>query len=419
MAFHCCENSSKLWAMRLLWFASLALVLSNVQPAWAEGNASLAGRWSAGVLNSAWSLSNWGDECGPSPVGGNEAGGIVTITQMGSELSIVGLGRSFSSNSCWDQQPGLAVVAHTAGSSQWTTTCRSAAGDPRRVTIATTLLQRGTTLDLDENGRYEVAIAGKQCSANVRRTRHFVLVHGDHEIANAPSDTPEKVIGACANPGPATRIEASPTYKLLRPGEQFAFRAKLSDEKGCPVSQKVSWRLTKPSGGVHLDSNGKLSVAADAPESEVQLSALFGEQSVQVTVYVVSAQRYAELLASPSFNPAGESDARSIKSFVPKILGTRTAQIDSTARRRRTIFVWSVTVLAALMGLAAAVLARRRRYWVTNREPPERKLNPPAYSKSELPEVAPVRLICPICGEQYDAGSQFCGKDGATLVPLN
>ncbi len=402
-----------------LRLALLTFIVCIAQSAWADGDASLSGRWSAGVLHSVWSLATWGDECGPSPVGGSEAGGIVTIKQTGNEFSITGLGRSFSSNSCWDQQPGLAVVAHSAGSRQWTTTCRSAAGDPRRVTITTTLLQSSTTLDLDETGRYEVAIAGTQCSATVRRTRHFGLVQGDRDTPAAVPNTPEKTLGTCASPGPVTRIEASPTYKLLRPGEQFAFRAKLTDEKGCAVSQRVSWRLAKPTSGVRLDPNGKLSVATDAPETEMQLSAAFGEQSVQVTVYVVSAQRYAELLTSPSFNPAGESDAKSIKTFVPNVLGTRVAQIDPTARRRRTIFVWSVTVLAALMGLAAAALARRRRYWVTNQELPKREFETPTYSKSELVERTPVRHICPICGEQYDAGSQFCGKDGATLVPLN
>jgi hypothetical protein len=136
-------------------------------------------------------------------------------------------------------------------------------------------------------------------------------------------------------------------------------------------------------------------------------------------VYVVSAQRYTELLTSPSFNPAGESDVPSVKAFVPNMLGTRVAQIDSGANRRRTVFIWAITLLAALLGAAAISLARRRRYWVPNAQPPGPNPAPTAYSESKSPEPMPVRWICPVCGTQYDAASQFCGKDGASLVPIN
>jgi len=397
----------------------IALILCITQAALGEEGAELNGRWSAGVLQSVWSLANWGDSCGPSPIGGSEAGGIVTLTQTGIELTIVGLGRSFSSSSCWDQQPGVAPVAHAAGSHQWTTTCRSAPNDPRRVIVTSSLVRSGTTLDLDETGRYEVSIAGRQCSASVRRTRHFELIQREGEAQLPTSAELEKPSGACVLRGPVARMEVSPTYKLLRLGEQFLFNARLFDEKGCLVGQKVLWRLPKPRKGVQVDSNGKLQVASDAAEGEVQISAQFGEHSVQVMVYVVSAQRYAELLTSPSFNPAGESDAPSVKAFVPNVLGTRVAQIDSGANRRRTIFIWAITLLAALLGAAAVLLARRRRHWVPNTEPLDLNPAPMAYSESKSPEPEPVRWICPVCGTQYNAESQFCGKDGASLVPIN
>lgn len=397
----------------------IALILCITQAASAEEGAELNGRWSAGVLQSVWSLANWGDSCGPSPIGGSEAGGIVTLTQAGGEFTIVGLGRSFSSSSCWDQQPGVSPVAHAAGAHQWTTTCRSAPNDPRRVIITSSLVRSGTTLDLDETGRYEVYIAGRQCSASVRRTRQFALIQREGEAQVPTSTDLEKLSGACVLRGPVARIEVSPTYKLLRLGERFSFSARLFDEKGCPVAQKVLWRLPKPRKGVLVDSNGKLEVASDAAEGEVQINALFGEHSVQVMVYVVSAQRYAELLTSPSFNPAGESDTPSVKEFVPNLLGTRVAQIDSGSNRRRTIFIWAITLLAALLGMAAVLLARRRAHWVPNAQQPDLNPVPPAYSESKSSELEPVRWICPVCGTQYDSASQFCGKDGASLVPIN
>jgi hypothetical protein len=284
------------------------------------------------------------------------------------------------------------------------------------------LVLNDTTLDLDETGRYEVAIAGKQCAASVHRTRRFVLIQQDGEPARPATSAAERVAGSCVQSGPVTRIEASPTYKLLRPGEQFSFRARLFDDKGCPVTQKIIWRLTKPYEAVQIDTSGRLQVAPDAPEGEVQISAQYAEHAVQLVVYVVSAKRYAELLSSPSFNPAGESEARAVKTFVPSVLGSRVTEVEVVARRRRTVFVWAVAALALLLGVAALVLSRRRRHWVPN-EPrvermPEATLARPSYSEAKQ-APGPVRLICPVCGSQYDAGSQFCGKDGATLVPLN
>ncbi len=104
----------------------LIFVLSSAPSAFADSGVTLTGRWSAGVMRTVWTLSNWGDSCGPSPVGGSDAGGIVTITQHGSELTIDGLGHPFSSNNCWEQQPGIARVSHSAAQRQWMTTCRSA-----------------------------------------------------------------------------------------------------------------------------------------------------------------------------------------------------------------------------------------------------------------------------------------------------
>jgi hypothetical protein len=406
-------------AMRCRW-ALFTLVLSSAPAALGESGIAMTGRWSAGVLRTAWTLSNWGDNCGPSPVGGSDAGGLVTVTQHGAELTIEGLGRNFSSSNCWDQQPGVSAVSHSAGQRQWTTTCRSAAGDPRRVTITTTLTASDTTMDLDEVGRYEVAIAGHDCSASVRRTRHYALIERDGDRpALVASGNPEKSAPTCAQTGPAARLEASPSYKLLRPGERFTFHAKVSDEHGCPISQRVTWRLLRNLAGADLDQGGNLTLQSDTPQGELQIGATVAEQSVQITVFVVSTERYAELLTSPSFNNAGESDAKAVQTLVSTVVGTRAPQIDPTARRRRTIFVWAVTALAVLLGVGAILVARRRRHWVPTAAPAEPEPTFSTYSASEVQAPRSVRLICPVCGTQYGSESQFCGKDGASLVPIN
>ena len=400
--------------------ALVTVILASVGSAWADEDAPLTGRWSAGVMRSAWTLSNWGDSCGASPVGGSEAGGVVSITQRGSELVIDGLGHPFSSNACWDQQPGVSVAAHTAGKRQWTTSCRSAAADPRRVSITTTLTASDTTIDLDEVGHYEVAVAGHDCSSSVRRTRHFSLVqHEGEKPTPVASPVADKPASACAQTGQATRIEVSPSYKLLRPGDRFSFHAKVFDEHGCSVTPKVTWRLQQSLAGAELDPSGTLSVGNAAAEGELQVTASVAEQSVQVTVYVVSAQRYAELLTSPSFNDAGESDAKAIKGLVSNVVGTRAPQVDATARGRRTFFVWAVAALAVLMGLGAILVTRRKKHWVPSVPSAEPRPQIISYSASEVQAPKTTQLICPVCGTLYGPESQFCGKDGASLVPIN
>jgi hypothetical protein len=281
-------------------------------------------------------------------------------------------------------------------------------------------LSSDTTLDLDEVGRYEVAIAGHDCSANVRRTRHFALVVREGEKATpVANDAAEKPTASCAQNGEAARLEASPSYKLLRPGEKFSFHAKVFDDHGCPVYKKVFWRLLRTVPGAEIDQTGTLSLRGDTPEGELQVGATVAEQSIQVTVYVVSATRYAELLASPSFNDAGESEAKAVKTLVSNVVGARAPQIDPTARSRRTVFIWAVTALAVFLGLGAILVARRRRHWLANQSLLEPGPQFQTYSVSEVRSPTPVPLICPVCGTQYGSGSQYCGKDGASLVPIN
>jgi len=412
---HC----AKLGQMRLSCaLVVIGLVAANT--AMAQEGATLSGRWSAGVLRSVWTLTDWGDTCGPSPVGNSEAGGVVTVTQQGQDIRISGLGRPFSSNSCWDQQPGVSPVSHAGQLGRWTTTCKSAASDPRRVTIVTTLVASGSTIDMAETGQFGVAIAGRNCSATVKRSRHFALIEREDSVPEpTPSARSEKPVSTCSQPGPAARLEASPSYKLLKPGDKFGFRAKVFDERGCPITQKVAWQLVKSSPRAELDQNGSLTLKEDAPEGELPIKASVGDQSVQITVYVVSAERYQELLSSPTFNASGESDAKVIQSLAPSVVGARSALIDTTARRRRTLFIWAVATLAGLLGIGAYLAARVRRDRVPIQSPIQPEAEISTYSVSEVQSPATTAYICPVCGMQYGQDSQFCGKDGASLVPIN
>ena len=41
------------------------------------------------------------------------------------------------------------------------------------------------------------------------------------------------------------------------------------------------------------------------------------------------------------------------------------------------------------------------------------------YRAQPTPGPRPTKKICPVCGAQYEGDAQFCGADGATLVPIN
>src|SRR6187402_2938489 len=75
---------------------------------------TLAGTWAASPLTVSWQLGDWGKACGPTPSGGGEAGGSVTITQNGSELTIVGAGRTYTTGECWERYPGIQRISHSA-----------------------------------------------------------------------------------------------------------------------------------------------------------------------------------------------------------------------------------------------------------------------------------------------------------------
>jgi hypothetical protein len=271
-----------------------------------------------------------------------------------------------------------------------------------------------------ETGQYEVAIAGRNCSATVRRSRHFALIEREGPVPEPkPSAETERPAPTCSQPGAAARLEASPAYKLLKPGDKFTFHAKVFDERGCAVSQKVTWHLVKPNPSAEVDQNGSLTLKADAPEGELAISASVGDQSIPITVYVVSEERYRELLSSPTFNAEGESGTKVDQALAPSVVGARSALIDTTARRRRTLFIWAVATLAGLLGVGAYLVARMRRDRVPIQPPYQPEAENRTYSVSEVQSPSTTAYICPVCGEQYGQDSQFCGKDGASLVPIN
>ncbi len=125
----------------------------------------------------------------PAPSGGGEAGGSVTIAQNGSELTIVGAGRSYSTGECWERYPGMQRISHSASARSFQNVCKTSAGDPRQAKLVTTISATDNRINFDETGQYQFVIEGQNCTASVRRTRSYALVLRQGE---APRRRPER-----------------------------------------------------------------------------------------------------------------------------------------------------------------------------------------------------------------------------------
>lgn len=412
----------------------LLLLLSSTValPAVAEPEKTLAGRWSASTSRTSWSLDSWGDACGPRPVGEIVPGGIVTVATRGSELTIDGLGRSYSTSTCWESVPGQRITSHGASARAWRTTCQSAAGDPRRVTISTTINATDNRIDFVETGQFEFAIEGQACRASKRRNCTYSLVEREGESRPIPESPPapvtadtkpalaspiapqkseERVGSSCANAGPPARLEVRPTRKLLRAGDEYNFAVRVLDRSGCPLERPVTWKLTQTTTQLEVTNTGVVRVAKDSAEGAATLTASVQDRSVQVTVDVVSESRYQELLQAGTFNDRGETREAAIANITSADVGTKTAVLEETARSRRLIFVAIIGFCALGLGAAALWMALGRR---------RDRSNGPAIPLMDSRDAAPMQemLVCPTCQEEYPAETKFCARDGNRLVPL-
>ncbi|HVU04193.1 MAG TPA: hypothetical protein VHE30_20690 [Polyangiaceae bacterium] len=433
-------------------FASGSALADGTAPA----PPTLEGRWSAGPLTVRWVVGDWGDACGPRPSGGGEAATSVLIQQAGTDLVITGGGRTYSTTQCWEQYPGIQRTGHSASARSWKTTCRTAPSDPRQAALSTSLTATDDSISFYEAGQYQFVIGNQNCTASVGRYRTYSLVQraGTPEnvpAAPAPSATaaapkkPEPASPRCANPGAPARLEVRPVKKLVRAGEEFTFRAIVTDAAGCLVGAKPTW--TVESGGEfgEVSQAGTVSVHANATEGEIHLTASVGGRSAGVTVEIASTDRYDALLRSGAFNAAGEVDEAATVAIASQSIGAGSAVAEDRASGRKQVFVAGVGGLALLLvGASVFVVIRSRKAQAKLAEierdrrakgkakAERRAETPPPTQRSEgapasaAPAVqkppepkAPPRTICPVCGTEFGPESKFCGKDGALLVPMN
>lgn len=469
-----------------LAFALLAAALLVLAPraAGAQDRLTLNGSWSASSLSESWKIAEWGEACGPRPRPQGAGGGSVQIREQGGELMVTGAGRAWSTAECWEQMPGMSRSSHSASGNMrgWRTRCATAASDPRRATVVTTVSATDTSISLHETGQYQFIIQDTTCSASVSRARSFSLVRRDGEAPPAPSASasaepmasasaaasapppaatpappPEKPAPAkpCvgAGSGDPTRLEVRPSRKLLRPGDTFSFRAIVLDAEGCPLPVKPTWSVSPGpmAGKVSVDPQGAVTVAADAGEGKADLVASVGGKGVTITLEIASAENYDALLASSGLNPSGEAEESASAVIATGSIGGRTTLAEDTARARKQVFLAVVGGLAACLALAGLILLRRGRrgraasaaenapdeapasggFVPPERAPaenggPPRAAPQPIANGGEAPRPAADRVgaatrgkICPICGQRFGAEAGFCGTDGTALVLIN
>ncbi|WP_437607976.1 hypothetical protein WMF20_45030 [Sorangium sp. So ce834] len=461
-----------LLASPALLLASLASLASLAVPrtSAAQGQPTLSGAWTASALSEQWSIDAWGEACGPRPRPQGAPGGAVQVQQHGSELSISGAGRSWSTAECWEQMPGLARSKHSASGDarSWQTRCTTPPNDPRRAVVTTTTQATDASIRMVETGQYQFIIQDTTCSASVTRTRTYTLVRREGEAppaasapppaasapppaASAPPAAPvasEKKPAAprtCDAPGEPARLEVTPSRKLMRPGERFQFRALVMDAAGCALPTRPAWSIAPGplASAATVDATGALSLGADAGEGTLGLVASVAGKGVTVAIEVTSPDRYDALLATSGLNEAGESDQAAVAVIAAGTIGGRTTSGEDVGRERKNLFVAIVGGVAACLGFAGLILLRRGRRRAGELEGPASTggglgarggagaddappssgaaLAAPAVGGAVPVGPAPRARgkICPTCGDRYPGEAMFCGKDGTQLVLLN
>jgi len=395
--------------------ALLILTLASA-PARAEAPPTLAGTWSASPLTVNWQLGDWGKACGPAPSGGGEAGGSVTISQNGSELSIVGTGRTYTTGECWERYPGMQRISHSASARNFQNVCKTGAGDPRQAKLVTSISATDSRINFDETGQYQFVIEGQNCTASVRRTRSYSLVarQGEAAPAAAPSASaappkPARPTRDCENAGLPERLEVRPSRKLMRPGESFEFRTNVVDAHGCPLPVTPSWQVISGANLLSVTSPGKVTANPNASESEATLEVTLGDRSVRVEVEIAAKERYDALLQARGLDESGESKEAAVLRVASESMGAREVVARDEAPGKTRWFVGIAGACALLLGCVGLLLVRRSR-----RPTPE-----------PLPEDSPSRpraaasggtKACPTCREEFPAEAEFCPNDGNRLV---
>lgn len=468
------RRSAALEPRTALAYAAFAFVTAFAVARPAAAEPAYDGQWKQGPLREEFTVRQWLPGCGPEPQSSSTGGGeIVAFRLEGDELVLVGGGRVYRTNQCYDPMPSLVRETHSrdANGKTWRTRCATPPNDPRRAVLNTLMVfTTDQRLDLVETGRYEVALSTGTCMADVKRTRSWEGVAASAPAPTTtalPAEKPAATAApssACAAPGAPARLEVRPSTKLLRTGESFTFRPVVVDEKGCPTGAATTWRLANEgqAKGLSLDANGKVTVAADAPEGRVEIVATAAGKDARVVVEITEPSHYDELLARSGLNASGESESASTVAIGEASIGAGVAQAEDRARERRFLFVAIVASALVVLGAVGFFLLRRSRKAAALAEAASRRheerveealrrrkaqedehaskqraheeslaaaeaaraaraarkaAEASANAPRKTADPPPKDRVCPRCHEAFASPMSFCPHDGIALVP--
>jgi len=220
----------------------------------------------------------------------------------------------------------------------------------------------------------------------------------------------------------------------MRPGEDFSFRAWITDAQGCRLDLRPSWVITPADPKIQVDSLGNVKVAADAGEGRRDIIVTVADQKVRVSVDVASVEHYESLLASSGLNARGEAEESAIAVITTSSLGGGSSVAEDKARKRKTIFVAIVGTAALALAGAGLVLLRRGAKKQKKLEEEQARLDElaqleeqeRAQSKRQRHEVIASNrpahglpdVMCPVCRAEFPPGSLFCPNEGTRLVQV-
>jgi hypothetical protein len=360
------------------------------------------GAWAMTPVTETFIVQQWTGACGPPPVSGVlQPRGDATLRDDGGELTITVGRHSLRTDRCADPLPTLAPEAHSSDGHTWRTRCVTPPGDARHAVVNTAYFLTGPgAISMAETGRYEFAIRGARCVADVTRGSSLVRVWPDASAAEPPSTaspppetsaviavsppapslstgtspraapSPGLNEGPCDHPDEPARLEVRPSRKLVRLGAEYRFHARVLDAKNCPTTTPIQWSV----GAVHagdgttasiqpsIDSTGTLTVPLGGiSDAKFDVVATAAGRSAHASVEVTSAANFESLIAQSGLDSNGERGEPSVTILATTSLGASDARTHDGARERRIIFILIVAGLASTLGAIAVFAGIRGR----------------------------------------------------------
>jgi|GEM_PF-992019 len=413
----------------------IALISSPTNAQAEEDNVS--GSWSASPLQVAWALGNWESTCGPKPSPQGDAGGTVQLSASRAEFSLHGLGRSYTTTSCWEQLPGLQVRSHSASATTVRSSCEMPKGDPRQAKVVTTWALRGDKIYFDETGQYQFLSKDGSCTASVRRTRLLSRIEKSASDGAVPSGantkpSQEKASAtlarvdeaasspACAGEQKASRVDLTIVTPLLRAGDSLVVDSRAYATNGCRAASPARLEFLSGKELVEETSPGNFRVRLEAPSGKLRIAAVVDDVRGEGEVTVVSRNELESFFAG----------ALPVITSAPPTTERPSAQSEGMAGRLeepdRKLWIGAAALglLASALGIGLLWRKSVRRRGGDGSLPLEQvvieEVNPLAETAGVFPpHVIPPARMCPTCGERYTGTETFCGKDGTRLFREN